>query len=158
MNRRIQANKQNPQKRQLSCYSNYKEKNGLFQKERGTDKRGVSESYSVMSNSLRHHSLQPASSFVHGIFQNTGVGRHSLLQGIFPTQAQNPGLPHCRQTLYCLSHQGNPDKRGGAGKKIKSQHDDAILGYRRGNQSTEKNTLCVNTSYALLCLILLTTL
>ena len=29
---------------------------------------------------------------------------HFLLQGIFPTQGLNPGLLHCRQTLYCLSH------------------------------------------------------
>ena len=28
---------------------------------------------------------------------------HFLLQGIFLTQESNPGLPHCRQTLYCLS-------------------------------------------------------
>ena len=33
---------------------------------------------------------------------------HFLLQGIFPTQGSNSGLPHCRQTLYRLSHQGNP--------------------------------------------------
>ena len=32
--------------------------------------------------------------------QNTGVGSLSLLQGIFPTQGSNPGLPHCRQILY----------------------------------------------------------
>ena len=32
--------------------------------------------------------------------QNTGVGSLSLLQGIFPTQGPNPGLPHCRQILY----------------------------------------------------------
>ena len=31
-----------------------------------------------------------------------------LLQGIFPTQALNPGLPHCRQSPYQLSHQGSP--------------------------------------------------
>ena len=30
---------------------------------------------------------------------------HCLLQEIFPTQGLNPGLPHCRQTLYRLSHQ-----------------------------------------------------
>ena len=30
------------------------------------------------------------------------------LQGIFPTQESNWGLPHCRQTLYRLSHQGSP--------------------------------------------------
>ena len=30
----------------------------------------------------------------------------SLLQGIFPTQGPNPGLPHCRGILYQLSHQG----------------------------------------------------
>ena len=37
------------------------------------------------------------------------VGRHSLLQGIFSTQGWNPGLPHCRQVLYHLNHQGRPD-------------------------------------------------
>ena len=31
--------------------------------------------------------------------KNTGVGCHFLLQGIFPTQGLNPGLPHCRQML-----------------------------------------------------------
>ena len=34
---------------------------------------------------------------------NTGVGSHSLLQGIFPTQRSNLGLLHCRQILYQLS-------------------------------------------------------
>ena len=28
--------------------------------------------------------------------------------GTFPTQESNPDLPHCRQILYSLSHQGNP--------------------------------------------------
>ena len=37
--------------------------------------------------------------------KNTGVGCHTLLQGIFPTQESNPGLSHCRQILYHLSHQ-----------------------------------------------------
>ena len=40
--------------------------------------------------------------------QNTGVGCLSLLQGTFPTQGSNPGLPHCRQILYQLSHRGSP--------------------------------------------------
>ena len=40
--------------------------------------------------------------------KNTGVSNLSLLQGIFPTQGLNPGLLHCRQILYYLSHQGNP--------------------------------------------------
>ena len=48
----------------------------------------------------------PGSS-VHGIPQARilGVGCHSLLQGIFPTQGLNPSLLHCRQILYSLSHQ-----------------------------------------------------
>ena len=41
--------------------------------------------------------------------KSTGVGCHFLLQGFFPTQGSNPGLPHCRQMLYRLSHQGSPD-------------------------------------------------
>ena len=35
--------------------------------------------------------------------KNTGVGCHALLQGIFPTQGSNPGLPHSRRILYQLS-------------------------------------------------------
>ena len=38
--------------------------------------------------------------------RNTRAVCHSLLQGIFPTQGSNPGLPHCGQMLYHLSHQG----------------------------------------------------
>ena len=41
--------------------------------------------------------------------QNTGVGCHALLQGILLTQEPNPDLPHCRQILYCLSHQGSQE-------------------------------------------------
>ena len=44
---------------------------------------------------------------VHGILP-TGMGSLSLLQGIFPTQRLNPGLPHCRLILYQLSHKGSP--------------------------------------------------
>ena len=39
--------------------------------------------------------------------ENTGVGRGALLQGIFPTQGSNPGLPRCRRILYCLNRQGS---------------------------------------------------
>ena len=42
--------------------------------------------------------------------RNTGVGLHTLLQGIFPTQGLNPGLPQYRWILYHLSHQGSPSK------------------------------------------------
>ena len=40
--------------------------------------------------------------------QNTGVGSLCLLQGIFPTQGSNPGLPHCRWILYQLIHKRSP--------------------------------------------------
>ena len=36
------------------------------------------------------------------------MGSHSLLQGIFPTQGSNPGLPHYRWILYLQSHKGSP--------------------------------------------------
>ena len=42
--------------------------------------------------------------------KNTGLGCHAFLQGTFPTQGSNPGLPHCRQFLYHLSHQRSPKK------------------------------------------------
>ena len=34
--------------------------------------------------------------------KNTGVGCHTLLQGIVPTQGSNPGLLHCRQILNLI--------------------------------------------------------
>ena len=58
-----------------------------------------------MSNSLWPHGLYTP---WNSPGQNTGVDSLSLLQGIFPTQELNPGLPYCRQILYQLSHQGNP--------------------------------------------------
>ena len=63
-----------------------------------------SESCSVVSNSLRPHELY---SPWNSPGQNTGVGSLSLLQGIFPTQESNPGLLHCRQILYQMSHKGS---------------------------------------------------
>ena len=52
----------------------------------------------------------PPGTSVHGDSpgKNTGMGCHTLLQGIFPTQELNPGLPHCRRILYCLRHQKSP--------------------------------------------------
>ena len=52
--------------------------------------------------------------------KNTGVGRHSLLQGIFPTQGLNPGLLHCRQILHRLNHQGSPFSYGSPSKLASS--------------------------------------
>ena len=40
--------------------------------------------------------------------KSTGAGCHFLVQGIFPTQGLNLGLPLCRQTLYPLSYKGIP--------------------------------------------------
>ena len=67
--------------------------------------QGSPEGRSVMSDSLRPHGLY---SPWNSPGQNTGVGSHSLLQGIFPTQESNPSLPHCRWILYQLSHQESP--------------------------------------------------
>ena len=57
----------------------------------------VSESHSVVSDSLRPHGLY---SLWNTPGQNTEVGSRSLLQEIFPTQGLNPGLLHCGWILY----------------------------------------------------------
>ena len=67
--------------------------------------KSESESHLVVSDSLRPHELY---SPWNSPDQNNGVGSLSLLQGIFPTQGSNPGLPHCRRILYQLSHKGSP--------------------------------------------------
>ena len=53
----------------------------------------------------------PPGSSVHGDSpgKNSGMGCHSLLQGIFLIQGSNPGLSNCRRSLYCLSHRGIVD-------------------------------------------------
>ena len=65
-------------------------------------------SRSVVSDSLRPHGLQSTTLLRPWDFPgtSTGVGCHFLLQRIFPIQGSNPGLPHCRQMLCHLSHQG----------------------------------------------------
>ena len=70
----------------------------------------VKWSHSVVSDSLRPHGLQPTMLLCPQDFpgNSAGVDCHFLLQGIFPTQGSNPGLPYCRQTLNRLSHQGSP--------------------------------------------------
>ena len=77
----------------------------IIQKDTCTAMFMKSERRSVVSDSFRPHGLytpwdSPG--------QKTGVGSHSLLQGLFPTQGLNPGLPHCRWILYQLSHKGSP--------------------------------------------------
>ena len=68
-------------------------------------KESKSASHSVVSNSLWPHGLY---SPWNSPGQNIRVGSLSLLQGIFPTQGLNWGLPHCRRILYQLSHKGSP--------------------------------------------------
>ena len=67
--------------------------------------RAVLISCSVVSGSLWPHGLY---SPWNSPGQNTRVGSHSLLQGIFQTQGSNPGLLHCPRILYQLSHKGSP--------------------------------------------------
>ena len=67
----------------------------------------VAQSYPTLCDPM---DCSPSGSSVHGDSpgKNTGVGSHSLLQGIIPTQGSNSGLLHCRRILYHLSHQGSP--------------------------------------------------
>ena len=68
----------------------------------------VDQSHPTLCNAM---DCSPSGSSVHGDSpgkNTTRVGCHALLQGIFPIQGLDPGLLHCRQILYHLSHQGSP--------------------------------------------------
>ena len=67
-------------------------------------------SHSVMSDTSGPHGRQPTRLLCpwNSPGKNRAVSCHALLQGLFPTQGSNPGLLHCRQILYQLSHQGSP--------------------------------------------------
>ena len=67
----------------------------------------------VMKSENENRSFVSDSLWPHGFpwnspGQNTGVGSRSLLQGIYPTQGSNPGLPNCMWILYQLSHKRSP--------------------------------------------------
>ena len=68
------------------------------------------DSHSDVSSSFQPHELQPARLLCswNSSGKNAGVGNHSLLQGIFPTQGSNPGFLLCRRILYHLNYQGSP--------------------------------------------------
>ena len=71
-------------------------------------------------DSLRPHGLY---SPWNSLGQNIGVGSLSRLQGIFPTQGSNSGLPNYRQILYQLSYK----ESRGWGPLFKTMHDNQIL-------------------------------
>ena len=60
----------------------------------------------IVSDSLWPHGLYPTRVLCpwDSPGKNTGVGCHSLLQRIFPTQGLNSGLLHYRRILYHLSY------------------------------------------------------
>ena len=70
----------------------------------------VTQSFPTLCNPMDY---SPPGFSIHGSSpgKNSGVGCHALLHCFFPTQESNPGLLHCRQILYHLSHQGNPLKQ-----------------------------------------------
>ena len=84
--------------KQLSMHSQYHHR-----------KKEKKWSSSVVSDSLRLPGLYPTKLLWpwDSAGKSTGVGCHFLPQRIFLTQESNLGLPHCRQTLYHLSHQGS---------------------------------------------------
>ena len=59
--------------------------------------------------------------------KNTGVGCQALLQGIFPTQGSNPGLLHCRQILYHLSHQRSPKESSNYRTIVLLSHSSKVM-------------------------------
>ena len=68
---------------------------------------------SVVSDSLQPYGLQPSRLLCpwDSLGNNTGVGCHALLQGLFPTQGSNPcllGVLHWQQVLYHQHHLGSP--------------------------------------------------
>ena len=118
-------------------------------------------SCSVVSDSLWPNELLPARLLCPWDFpgKNTRVGCHFLLQGIIPTQGSNPGLLHCRQTPYWLSHEGSSEvaifspKPGPTPDPIRSS-----TGNPQGRQPTgwehrptHQQTGCLKSSWAHNC-------
>ena len=78
----------------------------LFREVKGKGKVLVTQSRPILWDPMDR---SPSGSSVHGISQARILewGAISSSRGIFLTQGLNPGLLHCRQILFCLSHQGS---------------------------------------------------
>ena len=72
------------------------------------------------SDSAVSDSLYPMDYTVHGILQARILEWVAFPSRIFPAQGSNPGLPHCRQILYQLSHKGSPFSSGTLTNRILS--------------------------------------
>ena len=64
----------------------------------------VAQSYLALCNPMDFIAYQAPLSLKVRVLEWVAI---SFSRGVFPTQGSNPGLPHCRQTLYPLSHQGS---------------------------------------------------
>ena len=111
--------------------------------------------YSVVSNSLQPHGLQPARLLCpwDSPGKITRVDCHSLLQRIFPTQGLNPGLLHCRQILYHLSYR---EVLTTVWNSLLTRHRNPALvlrtsvGIRSSTENTDSLSICLSTqSYGL---------
>ena len=79
----------------------------------GIDCESESISHSVLSHSLQSHGLLPTKLLCpwNSPGQNTGVGCHFFLQGIFPTQGSNPGLLYLLYSRQILSRWATGEAR-----------------------------------------------
>ena len=85
----------------------------------------------------------PSGSSVHGILQARMLEwvAISSSRGIFLSQGSNSGLPHCRQILYCLSHQGSPYLKLFIVRQIKQDFIDVIIVFPRCGLSSSEVTV-----------------
>ena len=108
--------------------------------------KSQSVSHLVVSHSLRLMDYQPTRLLRPWRQGNsTGVDCHALLQGIFLTQGLNPGLLHCRQILYYLSHKGSPASLQISiiNKNVRDSKNSCFM-FQRGCQiSWEKHSSCI---------------
>ena len=103
-----------------------------------------SVSHPAVSDSLPSHGLQPARLLCpwNSPGKNTylpGLGCHFLLQGIFPTQALNPGLLCCTQTLYHLRHLDKKMKTLQEGARAKGKKDERMGEETEREQEEDEN-------------------
>ena len=82
-------------------------------------------SHSVVSDSLQPRDYSPPCSSVH--YKQARILEWAVIpSGALPSQGSNLGLRHCRQILYCLSHQGSLEgwKAAWSGQGLALENDD----------------------------------
>ena len=90
----------------------------------------------------------------HHVPPSMGFSRQEYWSGLpfpspedLPNPGIEPGLPHCRQTLYCLSQQGSPNESRAGLKEAREKEQWEVMWSSERTEEMSKRKILITTSH-----------